>query len=380
MWRKTVSLSPEPDRPVSIVRLRCENAVTVDRSFCLSDEFYTPYDRPPLSKDLSGVAKPIVALGDLVAKGVDLRLGIGVNAVDRNRREVHLSDGETLSYGTLVLATGGAARSLAALPVDGRRVFTLRTLQDARGIAAALNSRCSVLVVGGGWLGLEVAAAARRRLCHVTLLEAGTRVCQRTLPDAVSDHLHRLHAASGTAIETGVTASFTITHDRVCARWIGGAGEFDVTIVAAGMTPNDAIARAAGLDCDNEIVTDSVGRTSDPTIYAVGDVASEFDERVGRRIRLESWTGAIIQARRTAQAICERPIATMEAPWFWSEQYDQMVLVAGLPQPGLSLLSFEDGTRPLWRYGQHGDVTLVVGINRARDVRMAHRMLSRSIQ
>ena len=179
--------------------------------------------------------------------------------------------------------------------------------------------------------------------------------------------------------KTGVTASFTITHDRVCARWIGG-GRVRRHHRRRWHDAKRRDSKSGGFglrqwNCDrqcrpDERPNDLCGRRCCISVRRESGAAYSSGKLYWRTI----------QARRTAQAICERPIATMEAPWFWSEQYDQMVLVAGLPQPGLSLLSFEDGARPLWRYGQHGDVTLVVGINRARDVRMAHRMLSRSIQ
>lgn len=342
----------------------------------LSDEAHEPYDRPPLSKELGGAPSAIVKREELDAKAIALRLGIAATGIDRVAKTLTLNDGTTLPYDVLVLATGGAARALPSLPADGRRVFVLRTLDDARAIDRASRMARNALVLGGGWLGLESAAALRGHGCEVTLLEAADRLCARSVPAEISVYLHDLHSGHGVQLITGATAVIAASPDGITARWNGTAATFDMAVVAIGLTPHDALARNAGLACQDGILTDDFGRTDDPAIFAIGDVGRI---RIGNQTqRLESWKHAIAQGRRAAQAICGAPVSAPEAPWFWSEQYDRLIQVAGLPQPSLTLLATETEPHPLWRYGAGGETHAVIGVNRARDLRQAHRTLSPS--
>lgn len=342
----------------------------------LSDEAHEPYDRPPLSKELGGAPSPIVKREELADKSIALRLGIAATDLDRAARTLALNDGTTLPYDILVLATGGSARVLGSLPPDGRRVFVLRTLDDAHAIDRASQMARNALVLGGGWLGLESAAALRGRGCEVTLLEAADRLCARSVPAAISAWLHDLHSGHGVQIATGAAAKVAASPDGITAQWNGATATFDMAVVAIGLTPHDALARNAGLACQDGILTDDLGRTDDPAIFAIGDVARI---RIGNEMqRLESWKHAIAQGRRAAQAICGVPVSAPEAPWFWSEQYDRLIQVAGLPHPNLTLLAAETEPHPLWRYGVGNDIRAVIGVNRARDLRQAHRTLSTS--
>ena len=342
----------------------------------LSDEAHEPYDRPPLSKELGGAPSPIVKRDELDAKAIALRLGTAATGIDRAAKTLTLNDGTALPYDVLVLATGGAARALPSLPADGRRVFMLRTLDDARAIDRASQMARNALVLGGGWLGLESAAALRGRGCEVTLLEAADRLCARSVPAEISAYLHDLHNRHGVQIVIGAAAAIAPSPDGITARWNGATATFDMAIVAIGLTPHDALARNAGLACQDGILTDDLGRTDDPAIFAIGDVARI---RIGSDTqRLESWKHAIAQGRLAAQAICGAPVSAPEAPWFWSEQYDKLIQVAGLPHPGLTLLAAETEPHPLWRYGAGNDIRAVIGVNRARDLRQAHRTLSTS--
>ncbi|MBN9052003.1 MAG: FAD-dependent oxidoreductase [Rhizobiales bacterium] len=342
----------------------------------LSDEPHEPYDRPPLSKELGGAPSPIVKREELTEKSIVLRLGTAASAIDRASKTLTLNDGTTLPYDTLVLATGGGARVLPSLPPDGRRVFVLRTLDDARAIDRASQVARNALVLGGGWLGLETAAALRGRGCEVTLLEAAERLCARSVPAEISAYLHDLHNSHGVRIITGTAASITASPDGITAQWNGTSAMFDMAVVAIGLTPDDALARRAGLACQDGVLTDDLGRTDDPAIFAIGDVARI---RIGNDTqRLESWKHAIAQGHRAAQAICGAPVSAPEAPWFWSEQYDKLIQVAGLPRPSLTLLAAETEPHPLWRYSTGGETRAVIGVNRARDLRQAHRTLSTS--
>ena len=340
----------------------------------LSDETHEPYDRPPLSKELGGALSPIVKLDELNAKSIALRLGAAGSAINRASNTLTLNDGTALPYDSLVLATGGSARMLPSLTPDGHRVFVLRTLDDARAIDRATQTTRNVLVLGGGWLGLESAAALRGRGCDVTLLEAAERLCARSVLAEISAYLHEMHTDRGVRIVTGAAAKVLTMSDGISARWNGVTTTFDMVVVAIGLAPHDMLARNAGLACDDGIVTDDLGRTDDPAIFAIGDVARI---RIGSGTqRLESWKGAIAQGRRVAQAICGVSVSPPEAPWFWSEQYDRLIQVAGLPHADLTLLATETEPYPLWRYGAGDKIGAVIGVNRPRDLRQAHRTLS----
>lgn len=347
-----------------------------------SDESAWPYDRPPLSKsfvagtdDTSQI--PLLSEADAQTNALDIVRGVSVVAIDGGRRCVQLSSGEQASFDILILATGGTARALPSLPADNDRVFALRTLADAQAIAGSLKNVRNAAVIGGGWLGLEIAAAIRAQAKDVTIFEAAAHVCQRSLPREVAQHLESLHEQHDVRIHTGAKVSFARERDHVLAQHGDSHRDtFDIAIVAIGLAPRTELARAAGLVCDDGILTDGAGRTNIPGIYAIGDVARLHHDGLQQALRLESWTNAAHQAALAAQAICGQQPSYTAAPWFWSEQYGRMVQVAGLPQPDLELLSVEHGTNPLWRYGRAGKLAAVIGIDRPRDVRMAARELT----
>jgi 3-phenylpropionate/trans-cinnamate dioxygenase ferredoxin reductase subunit len=339
------------------------------------------YDRPPLSKealldgDLPAGAELLTAATAAEHK-VNFRPGVGVARLDRAARRVIATDGSETPYDVLVLATGGAARTLPHLPADNARVFLLRTVEDARALAGALQPGRRLLVMGGGWLGLEAATAALARGVKATLVDQADRLCARSVPAEVSTYLHTLHHAQGLNVRLGAPCRVERADDGRILLGGDSAHPFDLCLVAIGMTPNDGLARAAGLACDNGVLADPAGQTDDSAIFAVGDVAAWFDPALGRHHRLESWQSAKVQARRVAARLLGRTDAAAEAPWFWSEQGGRMIQAAGLADPASRLIGFEDGDRPLWRYGRGETVDLVVGVDRARDLRMAHRALS----
>lgn len=345
----------------------------------IGDEAHGPYERPPLSKDvmLTGVAPGGVWSSLRGHEAVcDLRLNETVVGVARTDRRLLLADGTSEAYGALVLATGGRARSLPGLHVDGERVFALRTLDDALALHRALSAARRVLVVGGGWLGLEVAATAQAMDCDVTLLEAADRLCPRSLPLEVAAHLLALHRSREVEVVLGERAAISATLEGVELRRPNGqAVRYDLAVVAIGMAANDGLARDAGLATDDGILTDALGRTADPDIFAVGDVA-RFPIG-GESLRLESWQNAADQARVVAAAILGQPTVYAPVPWFWSEQFGQMIQVAGLPHPSMTLIDAEPGERPLWRYGRGGIEQAVIGIGRARELRAARQALGR---
>jgi 3-phenylpropionate/trans-cinnamate dioxygenase ferredoxin reductase component len=350
-----------------------------------SDEMDWPYDRPPLSKSFVEADGPLptrlLSEADAVANAIDLIRGVRVASLDVGSQRIVLSDGTNDSYGTLILATGGTARALPFLAVDNERVLALRTLADARSIAAALARTHSVAVIGGGWLGLEVAAAATTLGRSVSVFETAPTLCARSLPREPADYLQRMHTERGVRVELRSSASFAHDEERIVARHLDGRIEdFDMAIIAAGLVPRTELARDAGIACDDGILTDGAGRTSVPGIYAIGDVARLRHDGMQQRLRLESWTNAATQGALVAQAICGGEPSYTAAPWFWSEQFGRIIQVAGLPQPDLALLSRDDGDGPLWRYGRNRQPACVIGIDRTREVRAASRLLTAALE
>lgn len=337
----------------------------------LGEEPHAPYERPPLSKQVLREGRAhdgLCLLGEEACALHDVALSTGarVVAIDRAAQTVTTDAGEVVGYGTLVLATGGAARTLPGLPSDNRRVFVLRDLGDALALHAALAEVRRVLVVGGGWLGLEVASTVRELGREVTLVESASRLCARSMPAEVSDYLLGMHREQGVDVRLGALAQCAAGPDGISL-----AGEpFDLAVVAIGLRARDELASAAGLETADGIVTNIDGSTADPNVFAIGDVA-----RIGgpSGLRLESWRHAEAQAKLAAASMMGQASSYGEAPWFWSEQFDRLIQIAGYPGQDLDLLDAEGGDRPLWRYGGPEGVRAVIGIDRARDVRLAHR-------
>ncbi len=350
-----------------------------------SEEDEWPYDRPPLSKSFAGANGPPLATllseEQAAANALDVTRGTAVSLIEANTRRLRLSDGRQDAYGALILATGGTAKAMPGLAVDNTRVFSLRTYADARVISEALTRAHSLAVIGGGWLGLEIAAAASIMGRRVSVFEAAPSLCPRSLPHEVGEQLRRMHEAHGVRIVTRSDAGFAREGSQILARHADGRiDRFDIAVIAIGLIPRIELASTAGIACDDGILTDGAGRTSHAGIYAVGDAARPHHDGMRRRLRLESWTNAAVQGALAAQAIHGARPRYTTAPWFWSEQFGRMVQVAGMPRPDLLLMSTEDGDRPLWRYGQNGRLAAVIGIDRAKDVRAASRLLTADLE
>lgn len=301
----------------------------------VGDEPHLPYRRPPLSKTcLLGEE----ATADTLAlrprdwfEGVELRLGCRVEAIDREAGRLLLDDGGSRPYDGLLLCTGTRARTLPADiggGVDG--VHTLRSLADAGRLKDELAAARRLLVVGGGYVGLEVAAAARQRGLDVTLVEAGARLLGRVACAATADHMRALHAARGVDIReaTGLVALSGPGRVRAARLTDGSEIEVDLVVAGIGAVPNQELAAAAGLAVADGIAVDAFCRTSDPRILAAGDCAS-FPHDGGRR-RLESVQNAADQGAAAAATLLGRPAPYRPLPWFWSDQYDTKLQIVGL--------------------------------------------------
>ena len=296
----------------------------------IGDESDRPYERPPLSKDyLAGkVDRESVFVhppGWYAENDVDLRLGSGVTALDRAGRRVHLADGAQVAYDRLLLATGAAPRTLSIPGADARGVLYLRRLEDSERIRDVLAGASRLAIIGAGWIGLEVAAAARRAGVEVTVLEAAALPLSRVLGPRVAAVFDRLHREHGVDLRYRVTVSeITAVDGRATGVRLADGTEFaaDAVLVAVGAVANVRLAEQAGLHVDNGIVVDSGLRTSDPDIFAAGDVASAFHSLLDKHIRVEHWANALNQGSAAATAMLGRDTRYDELPYFYTDQYD----------------------------------------------------------
>ncbi|MBI2744313.1 MAG: FAD-dependent oxidoreductase [Burkholderiales bacterium] len=308
----------------------------------LGDEPHGPYHRPPLSKaflagEMDAARLPMRTPEMLAGKNIELRIGTQVTAINRAAKTVTLADGSTLPYGGLLLATGATARTLPLPGADAQGVLALRTRDDADAIAQrmaqCLEKNLPLVVIGGGFIGLEVAATARKKGLAVTVLEAAPRLLGRVLLPVLSDWYAELHRSHGVQLVLGAQiaaiehdASNTVTGVRLNDGTVYPAG---LVLIGIGVNANDELARAAGLECDRGIVVDACGRTSDSSIVAAGDcTARRLPD--GSLIRLESVQNATELGKSAAAALLgqERPFTA--TPWFWSDQYDKKLQMAGL--------------------------------------------------
>lgn len=302
----------------------------------IGDEAVLPYQRPPLSKGFlaggTGLDALLIRAPDFYARqDISVRAG-RVVAIDRAAHVVTLADGETLGYGKLALCLGARARTLSLPGADLPGVHVLRNAADRLAIRAGLGGARRVVIIGAGYIGLETAASLRRLGLAVTVLESAERVLQRVTAPALSAFYARVHREEGVDLRTGIGIAALVGDDRVRGVRLGD-GEVipaDLVIVGIGVVPNVELAAAAGLSVDNGIVIDAQARTSDPDIVAAGDCASHPCPHYGRRLRLESVPNAAEHARVAAATLCGKEKAITALPWFWSDQYDLKLQIAGL--------------------------------------------------
>jgi 3-phenylpropionate/trans-cinnamate dioxygenase ferredoxin reductase subunit len=313
------------------------------RVHLVCEEQELPYQRPPLSKSYLKDCDERLQLQRneswFEEAGITLHRGDPATALDRKRRVVELRSGRVLSYGGLVLATGAYARRLPDLPRSLANVEVLRTFADAQRLREALDRLRHLTVLGGGFMGLEVAATARALGKSVTILEAAPRLLTRSASPELAEHVLQTHRASGIEIRLAVrVGGFETERDRVIAMKVDGRREpVERLFLGIGVAPETSLAREAGLICNDGISVDGRLRTSDPAILAIGDCASFPDPAGGCHLRLESVQNANDQARCAAATLagCEEPYHA--TPWFWSEQASLRLQMTGLIPP--------DGTR-----------------------------------
>lgn len=307
----------------------------------LGDEPHGPYHRPPLSKAwLAGemdAAQLVMRAPEMLArKGIELRTGLTVQRIDRDAKTLQLADGSALPYTSLVLATGARPRALPLTGGDAAGVLPLRSRADASAIAermsVCIEKDLPIVVIGGGFIGLEVAATARKKGARVTVLEAAPRLLGRVLAPVLSDWYASLHRSHGVQLMLNAQ----VAGIEADANGVSGVKLTDgsvlpagLVVVGIGVVANDQLARDAGLACDRGIVVDACGRTSDPAIVAAGDCTARRLAD-GSLLRLESVQNATEQGKSAAAALLGQDRPFTATPWFWSDQYDRKLQMAGL--------------------------------------------------
>lgn len=365
---------------ISLRQLGFSNRITI-----LGDEPEPPYQRPPLSKKLlSGEVAAdrayIKPMSFYQQSHIELLVGRRAVAIDRRNQRVEDDRGDSHAYDALAICTGTRARRLDLEGATLSGVHYLRTMADAAAIRAEAMSGLRVAIIGGGYIGLEVAASLRHLGCPVTVLEALPRVMARVVAPEVAAFYTAEHRRAGVVIETGVQLDRLVGRERVAAIRTCDREEWpaELVVIGIGAVPNDELARTAGLACDNGIVVDSFGATEDPAIWAAGDVTNHPSALFGRRIRLESVHNAMAQAKAVAAAIAGRPEPYDEVPWFWSDQYDLKLQIAGLSTAAdTTLLRGDPASRAFsCLYLAGGRLVAVDAINRPADFIAAKRLIA----
>jgi len=355
----------------------------------VGDEAYLPYQRPPLSKKFLAGELPAERLAFRPASfyddtQIDVRLSTPISSIDRGGSCLRTADGSSISYDKLIIALGTRARRLSIDGADLAGVHYLRSIEDVNGIRAEIAANRKLVVVGAGYIGLEVAAVCRQQGVDVTVLELEDRVLSRVVSPQVSAFYEHEHAAQGVKLmlSTGLTTFRGEGRVESVDTDDGQSIPADFVVVGVGVIPNTELAEAAGLDVNNGIVVDDQCRTSDPDIYAVGDCTSHPNSIYDRRLRLESVHNALEQAKTAASNICGEEMHYSQVPWFWSDQYDLKLQIAGLSQ-GFDqiVLRGDPATRSFaCLYLENGRLIAVDAINAPKDFIHSKALIANNVR
>jgi anthranilate 1,2-dioxygenase ferredoxin reductase subunit len=347
----------------------------------IGDEPHPPYDRPPLSKafitdDLAPATLHLKPESFYTEQRIALRLGTTATSIDRAAKHVQLADGERVAYDKLLIATGCRARRLPAA-FDAADILYLRSLADAERLRAALAPGREMILIGGGFIGLELAASATKRGAKVTVLEALPRLMARALPPLVGDYARALHERHGVRFELGAriesiarspTGGAVVTTAR--ADYAG-----DIVVAGIGAAPNTALAEEAGLAVADGISVDARGRSSDPDIFAAGDVTRHMNPLLGRSLRVESWQVALNQAAAVARAMAGGGDTYAELPWLWTDQYDCNIQLLGLVDPAMEMVRRGEGPAfTLIGLDTEERIAAAITVNNGRDMAVLRRL------
>ena len=353
----------------------------------ISEETLLPYDRPPLSKAMLIDEKepsPVYLLDESMIASLKATVIRGNRAVgiDRGAKAVSLEDGATVAYDKLLIATGAKPRRLT-IP-GGELVYTLRDYADGDHLRERLRNSASAAIIGGGFIGLETAASARQLNCRVALIEAQPRILMRGVPQDIATVVHDRHLAAGVEMHVGTALQAVETDGVLMAD--GRKIKADIVIAGIGAAPEITLAQQAGLDIDNGIACDANLRTSDPDVFAAGDCCSFPHGLFGsKRIRLEAWRNASDQANVATENMLGGSKTYTAIPWFWSDQYDLSLQIAGLPGDGVETVrrSLSDTAFIMFHRDAAGRLVGASGIGVgnavARDIKLSEMLIAKGI-
>jgi len=352
----------------------------------ISAEPVLPYHRPPLSKTyLAGAQHSdeilIRPASFYASLNIDVNLGVRVTGIDRRKKIVMLHNGAQLPYHKLALTTGASVRKLAIPGVQLEGVLYLRDLADVDRIREFVAPGKRAVILGGGYIGLELAASLRKLGMSVTVVEASQRVLQRVTAPEVSEFYSRIHREEGVEILTGVAPTSINGTSQVESVSLANGHRIaaDLVVCGVGVLPETSLAEDAGLTVDNGICVDEFARTSDPDIVAAGDCASHFNPYCQRTLRIESVQNATDQAKTAAKTLCGKFEPYNSLPWFWSDQYDAKLQIAGLSQGYDQVVirgDWKEGRSFAAFYFQNGRFLAVDAINRPKEFLLSRRLLS----
>ncbi|MDH2050245.1 NAD(P)/FAD-dependent oxidoreductase [Achromobacter marplatensis] len=357
------------------------------RVVLLGDEPHAPYERPPLSKAvLGGQAPPesteLFSAQRLAQLDIEFQPSVSATRLRLRERQVDTSDGGALGYDKLILCMGGKPLVPALPGVDSAGVHVLRTRDDALRLRASLGPGKHLVIVGGGWIGLEVAATARQTGSTVTVLEQAPRLCARSVQPGVSAHLAALHAAHG--VDIRLNAGLRVVQAQADGKPLAELADgtriaADAVVLGVGLQPNDALAREAGIACERGVLVDEYCRTSAEDVYAAGDVAVSAHAAAGGRIRLESWQNAQDQGTAAALSALGETAPYVPTGAVWSEQYDAMVQIVGFPAlAACEVLRPQADGRALLSMALDagGRLVAAVAVDAARDLRQLRKWIA----
>ncbi len=345
-----------------------------------SDEPHLPYERPPLSKamllDDSPQLQPVLAAEWWQANNVQLHSGVTIRQLDRQAKTVILAEGQTYRWTKLLIATGAAARPLPLLDKLGDRCFTLRHANDAARLRPVLEAGKSLVIVGAGTIGLELAASATLRGCQVTVIELGPTVMGRNAPPPVRDYLIHRHQQAGVRLLLNSAIEHIEASDNLTLTLQSGEQlQADAVIYGIGIVANDALARDAGLETANGIVVDERCNTSDPAIFAAGDVAlTRLAD--GTLHRVESWENANVQAQIAAAAMLGLELPVAAPGWFWTDQFsDNLQFVGDMQGESWCCRGDPEQKKAIWLQLRGGKLVGAVALNQGREVRVLRKLI-----
>ena len=351
----------------------------------VSEETLLPYDRPPLSKAMlveEQEPQPVLLLDEGMIASLNAIFVRGVKAIgiDRKAKALVLEDGRAISYDKLLIATGATRRRLSI--EGGELAYTLRDFADGDHLRSRLRQSKSAAIIGGGFIGLEVASSARKLGLDVTLVEAQPRILMRGVPEEIAKVVHARHVEAGVTMQVGTalkaveTDGVRLADDRKV--------KAEIVVAGIGASPEIALAQAAGLAIENGIACDATLQTSDPDIYAAGDCCSFPHGLFGnKRMRLEAWRNATDQANVATENMLGASKPYMAVPWFWSDQYDLSLQIAGNPADGPEIIRRQTGEQSFVMFHRDHEGRLVgasgigPGNSIARDVKLAEMLIGK---